>query len=171
MGTKLFRDINFPSSRSFILDRLMIILSTKMRYVFFFVFIVMWFKKSCKKISFESGVSVIFACISHFLIKLVYFKPRPFLKRKVGILIPSKTDSSFPSKHTILVFAFSTTLIFYRRFLGSIMSVLSFLTGLSRIWVGHHYPSDIVGSAIIGSLISMVVHMLARVQKWLPEKS
>jgi undecaprenyl-diphosphatase len=80
------------------------------------------------------------------------------MKRRVGILIPSKMDSSFPSKHTLLVFAVSTTVFLYRRVLGSIMWGISLLTGLSRIWVGHHYPTDIIGSAILGSLSSLFVH-------------
>ena len=164
----MFCTIHLLSGRFLPLDRLMILVSTKIRYVFLFVLIVMCFKKQIyKKISFEAGVSVIIALITHVLIKLFFFKPRPFAKRRVGILIPSKTDSSFPSKHTLLVFAIATTIIFYKRFLGSIMFVLSFLTGLSRIWVGHHYPSDIVGSAFLGSLISMIVHKLSRCQKWL----
>lgn len=38
------------------------------------------------------------------------------------------------------------------------MTGLAVLTGISRIWVGHHYPSDIIGSALLGSLTSMFVH-------------
>ncbi|XJZ28757.1 undecaprenyl-diphosphatase [Bacillota bacterium Lsc_1132] len=167
MDYKLFRAINLLSGRSLMLDRMMILISTKIRYIFVFVFIAMWFKKQLyKKISIEAGISVIIALIIHFLIKLFYFKPRPFVKRRVGILIPSKTDSSFPSKHTLLVFTVSTTIFFYKRFLGFIICVLSFLTGLSRIWVGHHYPSDIIGSAILGSLTSMVVHKFVRFQRY-----
>ncbi|HER2169539.1 TPA: phosphatase PAP2 family protein, partial [Streptococcus pyogenes] len=96
------------------------------------------------------------------LIKLFYFKPRPFVKRRVGILIPSKMDSSFPSKHTLLVFAISTSIFLYERVLGSIMWVLSVLTGFSRIWVGHHYPSDIIGSAFIATMTSIILDKITR---------
>lgn len=89
------------------------------------------------------------------------------MKRRVGILIPSKMNSSFPSKHTLLVFAISTSIFLYDRLLGSIMWGLSFLTGLSRIWVGHHYPSDIMGSAILGSLTSVIVHYFSRLQAFI----
>jgi undecaprenyl-diphosphatase len=41
----------------------------------------------------------------------------------------------------------------------------SFLTGLSRIWVGHHYPSDIAGSAVLGSFTSAIIHKLIQ-RKW-----
>jgi undecaprenyl-diphosphatase len=119
----------------------------------------MLFKKQTgKKITMEVVISLIVCLFLNRLIKLFFFRPRPFMKRRVGILIPSKMDSSFPSKHTLLVFAVSTTVFLYRRVLGSIMWGISLLTGLSRIWVGHHYPTDIIGSAILGSLSSLFVH-------------
>lgn len=93
----------------------------------------------------------------HGMIKLFFFKPRPFMEQKVRMLLQSKKDSSFPSKHTILTFAVSSSILFYHRTLGVIMTVLSGLTGLSRIWVGHHYPSDVVGSALLGTLSSWLL--------------
>ena len=84
------------------------------------------------------------------------------MKHRVGILIPSKMDSTFPSKHTLLVFAISTSIFLYDRILGSIMWILSVLTGFSRIWVGHHYPSDIIGSAFIASMTSIMLEKISR---------
>ncbi|WP_349654857.1 phosphatase PAP2 family protein [Neobacillus sp. DY30] len=48
-------------------------------------------------------------------------------------------------------------LFFYKRFLGSMMYLAAILTGFSRIWMGQHYPLDILGSSILGSLTSIVV--------------
>lgn len=168
----MFRLINQFSGRSIILDKIMIFISNKIRYVYFLILIIMWFKGSIyKKMAVHAGISVLISLMIHFLIKLIYFKPRPFLKRRVGILIPSKMDSSFPSKHTLLTFAVSTTIYFYQRFLGTVMGGLSFLTGVSRIWVGHHYPVDILGSAILGSTISMFVQKLShRSKRYLARK-
>lgn len=73
------------------------------------------------------------------------------------LLIPSKNNSSFPSKHTALAFALSTSVLLRERLFGSIMWFLAILTGFSRIWLGHHYPFDIIGSAFIGILISMAI--------------
>lgn len=158
-----FRIINPFTRRCTPLDLLMILISNKMRYVFIFVLIFMWFKNdSYKKLSCHAVISAGVTLCIHTLIKLFYFNPRPFVKRRVGILIPSKMDSSFPSKHTMMVFAISTTIFLYDRVLGSIMWGLSVLTGLSRIWVGHHYPSDIIGSASIATLTSIIVDYTKR---------
>jgi undecaprenyl-diphosphatase len=157
MNNKAFNIINGLSGRCTPIDLLMIVISNKIRYIFVFVLIVMWFRNDSNKKAAENAVkSSGITLIIHIIIKLVYFKPRPFMKRRVGILIPAKMDSTFPSKHTLLVFAISTSIFLYNRVLGSIMMVLAGLTGFSRIWVGHHYPSDIIGSAFIGTMTSII---------------
>ncbi|MFC3884820.1 undecaprenyl-diphosphatase [Bacillus songklensis] len=163
MDYKMFRAINRLAGRYSVMDELMIWISNRVRYVYIFLLVFMWFRDySSKKASRHAGVSALLSLFIHGFIKRVYFKPRPFVKRRVGILIPSKRDSSFPSKHTILVFAVSTSVLLRERMLGAFMWGLSVLTGLSRIWVGHHYPSDIVGSALIGSAASVVVDKNSR---------
>ncbi|MGM0854702.1 MAG: undecaprenyl-diphosphatase [Bacillota bacterium] len=158
MDYKVFKAINLLSGRCSPIDFLMILISKKIRYVFILVLIIMWFRNDhYRRVSWNAVMSSGITLFLHALIKLFYFKPRPFAKRRVGILIPSKIDSSFPSKHTLLAFAVSTSIVLYDRVLGSIMWGLSVLTGFSRIWLGHHYPSDIIGSAIIASMTSMVV--------------
>lgn len=144
-------------------DLLMIVISNKIRYVFIFVLIFMWFRNnSYKKAAFHAVTSAAATLFINMLIKLFYYKPRPFVKRRVGILIPSKMDSSFPSKHTLLAFAVSASIFLHKRVLGSMMWGLSVLTGFSRIWVGHHYSSDIIGSALIGTLTSIILDKTAR---------
>ena len=163
MNNKVFKLINQFSGRCSPIDLLMILISNKIRYVFIFVLIIMWFRNdSYKKVSCNAVKSMGVTLFIHTLIKLFYFKPRPFVNKRVGILIPSKMDSTFPSKHTLLVFAVSTSIFLYDRVLGSIMWVLSVLTGFSRIWVGHHYPSDIIGSAFIATMTSTIVDKISR---------
>ncbi|WHZ59481.1 undecaprenyl-diphosphatase [Metabacillus hrfriensis] len=161
MNYKVFKTINQLSGRCSPIDWLMILISNKIRYVFIFVLIFMRFSNSYKKVSRNAVISAGLTLFIHTLVKMVYFKPRPFVKRQVGILIPSKMDSSFPSKHTLLVFAVSTTIFLYNRIFGSIMWVLSLLTGFSRIWVGHHYPSDIIGSAFIATMTSILLDKIS----------
>ena len=161
MDVKIFRAINQMTGRSSLIDHFMILVSNKVRYVYFLVLIVMWFKKHpYRQITNNAVISAIITLIINIVLKLVITKPRPYIKRRVGILIPSKMDATFPSKHALLVFAVSTSILLFNRVLGSIMTGLSILTGFSRIWVGHHYPSDIIGSALLGSLTSFFVHII-----------
>ena len=163
MDFKLFQMINSLSGRYSPLDQLMILISNRIRYVYLMVLIILWFKnRTNKRIAIEASSSVLITLILQILIKIFYYKPRPFKKRRVGILIPSKLDSTFPSKHTLLAFAASTSIYLFHRTLGSIMLVMSVITGFSRIWVGHHYPSDVIGSAFLGSLTSLVTRVFSR---------
>lgn len=163
MDYYIFKSINQLSGRFNLINLLMIFVSKKIRYVFIFVMIFMWFRNNnFKKVTYCAGISSAVTLVFNILIKLLYFRPRPFMKRRVGILIPSKMDSSFPSKHTLLVFAVSTSIYLHNRVLGAIMWLLSVLTGFSRIWVGHHYPSDIIGSAFIATITSVMIDKMAR---------
>jgi undecaprenyl-diphosphatase len=160
MDYTLFQMINQLAGRFTLIDKLMILISNRIRYVYLFILIILFFKnRTNKRIAIETSSSVLVTFIIHTMIKVFFYKPRPFKKRRVGILIPSKTDSTFPSKHTLLAFAASTSIFLFHRSLGSIMLWMSAITGFSRIWVGHHYPSDIIGSAFLGSLSGIAVRI------------
>lgn len=161
MDKKLFRAINQFSGHFFILDHVMIFFSNFIRYIYVILIIILGLKCRNKNIFKQTGISVLISLLINNIIRLFFYKDRPFIKKRVGVLIPSKLDSSFPSKHTLLVFAVSTIALFYHRILGLIMLWMSIITGLSRIWVGHHYPSDIIGSAALGSGVSIIVKCLS----------
>lgn len=146
-----------------VIDKLMILISYKIKFVYLFILVILLFRK--RNLFNEAVVTIVITLFLHFITKLFYFKPRPITDRRVRILTPSKVDSSFPSKHTLLTFAVSTVVFFYQRTVGSILLGFSVLTGLSRIWIGHHYPSDIAGSAVLGSFTSTIIHKLLQISK------
>ncbi|WP_264804645.1 phosphatase PAP2 family protein [Cytobacillus sp. NCCP-133] len=161
MDQIIFNSINRISGRYAFMDYLMILLSNKARYVFIFTLAAMWlFKGPARATAKKAAAASLAALVINRIIKLFYFKPRPFVKRKVGILIPSKKDSTFPSKHTIISFAAAVVILCNNRFIGRALCWISILTGFSRIFSGHHYPSDILGSALLGSSIGWLTEKL-----------
>jgi undecaprenyl-diphosphatase len=163
-----FKAINQLAGRYPFLDKVMILTSNRARYVYFIVLGLLFIMSGEKRKAAQNAiVAMVTAYLINLFIRTFSFKPRPFINHRVGILIPSKMDSSFPSKHTVLVFAVSTSLLFYNKTIGTILSALSLLTGLSRVWLGHHYPSDIIASAMIGSIISLIVERLSSFKKLL----
>ena len=169
MDYRIFRAINQLAGRYRLLDSIMIKISQRLRYLFVLLLILMWFRNNYyKKTMLHSVISAMVTLLIISFIKLFYFKPRPFLKYWVNLLppSPSKKNSSFPSKHTTLAFAVATSILFYNRLLGCFMSLLSFLVGFSRVWMGQHYPSDIIASAFLGSLTAFVVNITKRI--WNP---
>jgi undecaprenyl-diphosphatase len=165
MDYKIFKAINRLAGHFPPIDLLMIFISNNIRYIYMVVLVFTWYKN--KKMTVNAVISVLVGVLVNITIKTFCFKPRPYMKRRVGILLPSKNDSTVSSKHTLLVFAVSTSILFHDRFLGRIMTALSIVTSFSRIWLGLHYPSDIIKSAFTGSFISMIVERIQLFKKHL----
>lgn len=162
MDQKLFKLINDLAGKNVLVDNIMIFASKKIRYIFAFVLFFMWLRDySYKKVIYQSVISIMINICINALINQMTFRPRPFMTRKANVLIPSKNDSTYISKHTLLTFAVSTTIYMYNKIYGFIMFGMSALTGLSRIWTGAHYPYDVIRSAFIGSIVSFVVNKLS----------
>lgn len=158
MDKKLFKIINQFAGKNLFIDRLMIFASNELRFVYGFILVLLLIiKRSNRKIVYESIISIVIASGLKKLVNQVKYLPRPYLTRNANVLLPSLQDSSFLSKHTLLSFTVSTTVFLYNRALGKLLYLLSFLVGLSRIWVGVHYPYDIIRSSIIGCIVSLFV--------------
>jgi len=83
----------------------------------------------------------------------LYFRIRPFNALPAGsvnLLYYQPTDSSFPSNFAAVLFAIAFALLFINRKFGLIFFFIALLGGFARIYVGIHYPLDIVGGAAYG---------------------
>ena len=88
------------------------------------------------------------------IIHLFIFEQRPFIEQDIIPLINQSADAAFPSRHTAIM----TTIIFSyikSRWFPYLLA-LGIWVGFARIYVGVHYPIDILGGIITG-LISLVV--------------
>jgi undecaprenyl-diphosphatase len=121
------------------------------------------------------GVTVLLLCVvaiaiadqtaSH-LFKPLVQRTRPcFELANVHLLINQVRSFSFASSHAANTAAVATVLFFFfarSRVLDKVfvwtMSVYAFLVGLSRIYVGVHYPSDVLGGFLIGILSGMITY-------------
>ncbi len=92
------------------------------------------------------------------LIIHVYARPRPFVGHAVRLLIPPTTDPSFPSDHALAAFAIAAALVSTRRRLGLGLFGLAALLAFARVFVGTHYPLDVMGGAILGTGVGVLMH-------------
>jgi len=109
----------------------------------------------------EVIISTMLACLVSILFARVAvlafpFRIRPLADPTNGLHFPLTTFdwapwSSFPSDHAIMFFTLTTALFFISRTMGWIALLDTvFLICLPRIYLGIHYPTDILGGAVIG---------------------
>lgn len=104
------------------------------------------------------------------LVKDLYHDPRPFLVNHLPVqTLTIPQDNSFPSFHTAAAFALAITVWLHNRKIGGFFLVVAVIIGLARIWANVHWPIDIVGGAILGTLIALAIEKL-HVFSWIAKK-
>lgn len=119
--------------------------------------------------------SFLAAIISRFIITdlIRYFFPRmrPFVEHQVNLLINhSASEPSFPSGHAAFYFALAIVVYFYNKRIGWGFILGAFLISLSRVFVGIHWPFDILVGAIVGIFSGWLVLAIKRktISRWGP---
>lgn len=142
------------------LDDFMVFCTSNAIYIFGLALLLIWVfgNEYYKKSAFYAGITGILALCMNYLITLIYYEPRPFVTHHVHTLISHAADASFPSDHTTGAFAIAMLMWLRHRKLGVWMIVFALLTGFSRIWVGHHYPFDVLGSIVVATIIAIFIN-------------
>lgn len=88
-------------------------------------------------------------------------RPRPYATlAKVHVLIDRTTDVSFPSDHATTVGAVAIGLWFVDRRFGVIAGIGALLMAFARVYVGVHYPLDVVAGLALGGGVAVAGHVL-----------
>lgn len=119
--------------------------------------------KKTRKIGIMSAVALLGSLlINNNIVKNIVQRPRPFVTfTDLQIIIPTPSEFSFPSGHTSSSFAAAA--VFYRHLpkkLGLPSVILAGLIGFSRLYVGVHYPTDVIAGIIMGILLSYLAEFL-----------
>jgi undecaprenyl-diphosphatase len=86
-------------------------------------------------------------------------RPRPFVTHPGSeLLISHARDPGFPSDHATGAFALAMGLWLYDRTIGTVAFVLAAIVAFARVSVGVHYPSDVLGGALIGIAVALLFY-------------
>lgn len=119
--------------------------------------------KKTRRVGVLALVSLLFsALIDNVILKNVVARTRPYdVIEGLTSLVGAQKDYSFPSGHTSSAFAAAGVMFrgLPKKF-GIPILVFACLMGLSRLYVGVHYPSDVLGGALIGTGIALFTYWL-----------
>lgn len=83
-------------------------------------------------------------------------EPRPYTTLPhVLVLVSHSTDASFPSDHAVMAGAVTAGVFLVSRRLGVITGVGALLMGFARVYVGAHYPGDVLAGLLFGALVTL----------------
>ena len=97
--------------------------------------------------------------------KYIVRRPRPYIKYEGDLVsVSTEPDPSFPSGHSVLAFSTATSLsLLYPRWYVIAPSFLwAAAVGYSRLYLGVHYPSDVLVSALVGIGVAVLSHYVAQ---------
>jgi undecaprenyl-diphosphatase len=98
-------------------------------------------------------------------LKAVFDVERPSMRyAEPKALVSPPQDASFPSGHASTSFAAATVLSIAVPRWAPGFYLLALAIGFSRVYVGVHYPLDIVGGAVLGISVAIALRLLVRVQ-------
>ena len=89
--------------------------------------------------------------------------PRPFVVHPAALVLVSRSaDASFPSDHACVVGAVTAVLLLVDRRLGAVSAVLALLMAFARVYVGVHWPADVLAGLAFGALVALAVTLALR---------
>jgi len=171
MDIYLFQLINQLAGKLVWLDNIGIFFAKYFGYVLVFcllLFLALKFKKYWQMVL-QALISAILArfVIVNF-IRCLWQRARPFIENNVNLLL-THNSAAFPSGHAAFFFALSTIVYLYNKKIGILFFIGSFSICLARIFVGIHWPTDILAGAVVGIFSGWLIHRIFRKFKGLSE--
>lgn len=167
LDTQVFFLLNGLAGQSPVLDGVIVFCASYLAYVIaalLLVFLFHTYHPKREKLHILLVV-IISSVVARFgvteVTRLFYQRPRPFLTLPVHQLLTNDAWS-FPSGHATFFFALATAVYLYHKKWGVFFFIAATLMGMGRVIAGIHYPSDILGGALIGVGVAYATFYIVR---------
>ncbi|MHB8576802.1 MAG: phosphatase PAP2 family protein [Dehalococcoidia bacterium] len=171
---RLFEAINGLAGHSGALDSLFKACAAGLEYVLLALVATLWLTRGENEaVDFARQRLVVVAVLAALLalgvnqiIGNAWYRPRPFVDHHVTQLVAHAADGSFPSDHAAGGMALAVSVILaadrWAKRLGWLLAALAALLAFARVFIGVHYPGDVVGGCLIGAASAWLLHALIR---------
>ena len=161
----IFNTLNNLAENWFLVDLFFYFTAKILPYFLLLPFFYLFFK-DYKKNLFLVGEALFAAFFARYvvceLIRYIVPRERPFnILEESKLLLPLTENASLPSGHVSFLFALATVAFFYNKKLGGVLLGLSFLVGISRVYAGVHWPSDILAGVLVGILCGFFIYHIS----------
>ncbi|MFE2349656.1 phosphatase PAP2 family protein [Kitasatospora cineracea] len=108
-------------------------------------------------------LAVAIAELANLPISKLVDRPRPFVTHpELDVLVPGKEDTlSFVSDHSAMSMGIAVALFLVNRRLGLAAGALALLQGFCRLFVGVHYPTDVLGGYALATAVVLLLAPIA----------
>jgi undecaprenyl-diphosphatase len=134
--------------------------ATFLIWILYVGLIVLWFidGRIRKEQVIHAITASLIAWVVALIIKNIFPTLRPFMQNGGDtnvLFVP--IDSAFPSAHTAMAYGLAVTIFMHDKKVGWLYLSGAALIGITRVLANVHYPLDIVGGALIGTLVAVIV--------------
>lgn len=107
--------------------------------------------------SFWAGAGTLLAVAVNQPIGHLVAERRPYtVHTSALVLVPRTTDYSFPSDHAVMAGAVTAGVWIVWRTLSYVVGSLAVLMAMTRVYVGAHYPGDVVAGLLLGAVVVLL---------------
>ncbi len=154
--------INGLAGKSPIIDFLMVWVSTIGVPILVLAVAGQWWRRPDRShnrhVLVAAGFSFLLGLALNQLILLFVHRMRPYDAGITHLLVAPSADPSFPSDHATATFAIAAAFLFHRmRRVGVCFLAAAVLMMVSRVYIGTHYASDVLGGALTGIVAALLV--------------